>query len=83
MSALANGCRTCDLLARRQALGYDGQLEERQLPHELIGRNSAAYPLENIDVLKDVGYFIAPIPEQFGGLGVESVTQALDGHRLR
>src|SRR5205807_2490135 len=32
---------------------------------------------ENIDVLKDVGYIIAPIPEQFGGVGVESVYDVL------
>jgi alkylation response protein AidB-like acyl-CoA dehydrogenase len=35
------------------------------------------YPLENVAVLKDAGYFIAPIPERFGGRGVESVYDLL------
>jgi alkylation response protein AidB-like acyl-CoA dehydrogenase len=33
----------------------------------------ASYPFEAIDALKLAGYFVAPIPEQLGGLGVESV----------
>ncbi|HET6315136.1 MAG TPA: acyl-CoA dehydrogenase family protein [Chloroflexota bacterium] len=38
---------------------------------------SGAYPLENIALLKQAGYFVAPIPEHFGGLGVESVFDTL------
>jgi alkylation response protein AidB-like acyl-CoA dehydrogenase len=34
---------------------------------------SATYPLENVTVLKGAGYFVAPIPEQFGGQGVGSL----------
>jgi len=33
---------------------------------------SGTYPLENVAVLKEAGYFVAPIPEQFGGQGVDS-----------
>jgi alkylation response protein AidB-like acyl-CoA dehydrogenase len=33
----------------------------------------ASYPFEAIDALKEAGYFRAPVPEQFGGLGVASV----------
>jgi alkylation response protein AidB-like acyl-CoA dehydrogenase len=32
-----------------------------------------SYPHENIDALRDAGYFTAPIPERLGGLGVASV----------
>lgn len=32
-----------------------------------------SYPFEAIDSLKETGYFGAPAPEAFGGLGVESV----------
>jgi len=37
----------------------------------------ATYPFEVIDSLSDSGYFTAPIPEQFGGLGVESIHDVL------
>jgi alkylation response protein AidB-like acyl-CoA dehydrogenase len=32
-----------------------------------------SYPFENIEALKEAAYFAAPIPEQYGGLGVTSV----------
>jgi alkylation response protein AidB-like acyl-CoA dehydrogenase len=35
------------------------------------------YPLENVAVLKEAGYFVAPIPEQLGGQGVESLYDVL------
>ncbi len=37
----------------------------------------ATYPFEAIEDLKERGYFSAPIPEEFGGLGVESVRDIL------
>jgi alkylation response protein AidB-like acyl-CoA dehydrogenase len=36
-----------------------------------------SYPHENIDALRDAGYFTAPIPERLGGLGVASVHDVL------
>lgn len=30
------------------------------------------YPFENIEALKESGYFAAPIPVELGGMGVES-----------
>jgi alkylation response protein AidB-like acyl-CoA dehydrogenase len=38
---------------------------------------SGTYPLENVTVLKEAGYFVAPIPEQFGGQGVDSLFDIL------
>ena len=35
------------------------------------------YPLENVGLLKEAGYFIAPIPAQFGGQGIDSVYDVL------
>jgi alkylation response protein AidB-like acyl-CoA dehydrogenase len=35
------------------------------------------YAFENIELLKQAGYFTAPIPEQFGGQGVDSVHDVL------
>jgi alkylation response protein AidB-like acyl-CoA dehydrogenase len=35
------------------------------------------YPMENVGLLKQAGYFVAPIPEQFGGQGVDSVYDIL------
>jgi alkylation response protein AidB-like acyl-CoA dehydrogenase len=35
------------------------------------------YPLENAGLLREAGYFVAPIPEQFGGRGVESLYDLL------
>jgi alkylation response protein AidB-like acyl-CoA dehydrogenase len=36
-----------------------------------------SYPHENIDALREAGYFAAPIPERLGGLGVASVHDVL------
>ena len=33
----------------------------------------ASYPFENIHALRQAGYFAAPIPEEYGGMGVTSV----------
>jgi alkylation response protein AidB-like acyl-CoA dehydrogenase len=38
---------------------------------------SGTYPLENVTVLKEAGYFVAPVPEQFGGQGVDSLFDIL------
>jgi alkylation response protein AidB-like acyl-CoA dehydrogenase len=41
--------------------------------HDATGR----YPLHHVGLLKQAGYFGAPIPEQFGGRGVESTFDIL------
>jgi alkylation response protein AidB-like acyl-CoA dehydrogenase len=38
---------------------------------------AGTYAFENMALLKQAGYFIAPIPEQFGGQGVDSVHDVL------
>jgi alkylation response protein AidB-like acyl-CoA dehydrogenase len=35
------------------------------------------YPHENAGLLKEAGYFVAPVPEQFGGQGVDSLYDIL------
>jgi alkylation response protein AidB-like acyl-CoA dehydrogenase len=45
-----------------------GELAARAAEHDREG----TYPYEAIDALRAVGYFAAPIPEVFGGLGVDS-----------
>jgi alkylation response protein AidB-like acyl-CoA dehydrogenase len=49
------------------------RLAQTAAEHDARGR----YPLENIDLLKEVRYFMAPIPRQFGGLGVDSIHDIL------
>jgi alkylation response protein AidB-like acyl-CoA dehydrogenase len=49
------------------------QLATTAAEHDTRG----TYPLENVGLLREAGYFIAPIPEQLGGLGVESVYDIL------
>lgn len=44
------------------------RLADRAAEHDRDG----TYPFEAIDVLKDAGYFAAPIPAALGGLGVDS-----------
>ncbi len=44
------------------------QLAARASEHDRDG----TYPFEAIDALKAVGYFVAPIPVELGGLGVSS-----------
>ena len=43
------------------------QLATTAVEHDTDG----TYAFENIALLKQAGYFIAPIPEQFGGQGVD------------
>jgi L-evernosamine nitrososynthase len=50
-----------------------GEFAERAAEHD----RDASYPFEAIDTLKARGYFIAPLPEEFGGLGVESIRDLL------
>jgi hypothetical protein len=38
---------------------------------------TGAYPLENLTLLEEAGYLVAPIPEQLGGQGVESLYDIL------
>ena len=45
-----------------------GELTARAAEHDREG----TYPYEAIEALRAVGYFAAPIPEVFGGLGVDS-----------
>jgi alkylation response protein AidB-like acyl-CoA dehydrogenase len=49
------------------------QLAEKAQEHDAEGR----YPMENVGLLKQAGCFTASIPEQFGGLGVESMFDIL------
>jgi alkylation response protein AidB-like acyl-CoA dehydrogenase len=55
------------LLALADALADD--FASRAAAHDRDG----SYPHASIDALKDAGYFAAPIPEEYGGLGVDSV----------
>ena len=43
--------------------------EEAAAEYDRAGR----YPFENIELLQKAGYFGAPVPIEYGGLGVESV----------
>jgi alkylation response protein AidB-like acyl-CoA dehydrogenase len=54
------------LVASAESLA--GRLSVTAAEHDTRGK----YPLENVDSLKEVSYFTAPIPRQFGGLGVDS-----------
>lgn len=53
----------------RIAEGKAAEFERSAAEHDREG----TYPFEAIDSLRDAGYFGAPVPEEFGGLGVESV----------
>ena len=44
------------------------ELASRAAEHDRVG----TYPFEAIDALKAAGYFTAPVPVEFGGLGVSS-----------
>ena len=61
--------------ARLVALAEElaAQFAERAAEHD----RDATYPFEAIEALKANGYFVAPIPEKYGGLGVESVHDLL------
>ncbi len=49
------------------------RLASTAVEHDTTG----TFAFENIALLKQAGYFTAPIPEQFGGLGVDSVHDIL------
>jgi alkylation response protein AidB-like acyl-CoA dehydrogenase len=59
------------LVASAEALAE--QLAKTAAQHDTSG----AYPLENVALLRQAGYFVAPVPERFGGQGVESVFDTL------
>jgi alkylation response protein AidB-like acyl-CoA dehydrogenase len=59
------------LVAHAEALA--ARLAEHALEHDAAGR----YPMENVRLLEQAGYFTASIPEQFGGQGVESMFDVL------
>jgi L-evernosamine nitrososynthase len=58
------GARLCAL-----AETLAGDFAEHAAAHD----RDATYPYENVAALRQAGYFAAPIPEAFGGLGVEPV----------
>ena len=39
--------------------------------------NEGSFPFENLQALRDSGYLYGPIPREYGGMGVESVHDAL------
>src|SRR3712207_480558 len=49
------------------------QLARDAAEHDARG----AYPHANLALLQQAGYFIAPVPEEFGGQGVDSVHDLL------
>jgi L-evernosamine nitrososynthase len=55
------------LVALAQTLAEE--IAPRAAAHDL----DASFPFESFDVLKQSGYFTAPIPEELGGLGVVSL----------
>jgi alkylation response protein AidB-like acyl-CoA dehydrogenase len=59
------------LVAHAEALAT--RLAETAQEHDAAGR----YPMENVGLLQQAGYFTASIPEQFGGQGVESMFDIL------
>jgi L-evernosamine nitrososynthase len=64
-------CRGARLVSSAESLAQ--QLACAAAEHDSRG----TYPLENAGLLKETGYFTAPIPEQFGGQGVDSVHDIL------
>jgi alkylation response protein AidB-like acyl-CoA dehydrogenase len=59
------------LVALAETLAED--FATRAGAHDRTGR----YPFESIEALKAAGYFAAPVPEEHGGLGVDSVHDLL------
>jgi len=57
----------------RLAESLAAELAEHAPQHD----RDASFPYASIDALKRAGYFTAPIPEQYGGLGVTSVHDLL------
>ena len=71
----------CELTAKTRA-GERLVLLAETLADELATRASrhdreASFPFASVDALKRAGYFAAPIPRQFGGIGATSVHDVL------
>jgi len=71
----------CELTAKTRA-GKRLVLLAETLADELATRASrhdreASFPFASVDALKRAGYFAAPIPRQFGGIGATSVHDVL------
>ena len=49
------------------------RLAEEIAPRAALHDREASFPFESFDALKRDGYFLAPIPESLGGLGVASL----------
>jgi len=49
------------------------RLAEEIAPHAARHDREASFPFESFDAVKASGYFLAPIPEELGGLGVVSL----------
>jgi L-evernosamine nitrososynthase len=69
-------------LTARTAAGSRLVAIAERLADEFAGRaaehdRDGSYPFASIDALQDAGYFVAPVPEELGGLGVGSVHDAI------
>ncbi len=53
------------------------QFAEQFAPAAAENDRTATYPLDHLQQLKDAGYLYAPLPEDAGGMGVESVHDIL------
>ena len=53
------------------------QLAQRMAAEAEANDTTGQYPAHHVALLKQAGYFVAPIPEQFGGRGVESTYDIL------
>lgn len=49
------------------------ELAEKIAPHAARHDREASFPFESFETIKESGYFLAPIPEELGGLGVVSL----------
>jgi alkylation response protein AidB-like acyl-CoA dehydrogenase len=49
------------------------ELAAQIAPHAARHDRDASFPFESFDTIKQHGYFLAPIPEELGGLGVVSL----------
>jgi L-evernosamine nitrososynthase len=50
-----------------------GELARDFADHAAAHDRDGSYPYESVAALREAGYFAAPIPTEFGGLGVESL----------
>jgi alkylation response protein AidB-like acyl-CoA dehydrogenase len=69
-------------LTARTAAGSRLVAIAERLADEFAGRaaehdRDGSYPFASIDALQHAGYFVAPVPEELGGLGVGSVHDAI------